>query len=132
LTFLDLRHNQLTADDGARICAAAAAVGMTSLTELDLGGNGFDAWSVVKCEAWRQLKLPQPPDEIVLACKTERCKDWKPIENPENFRNPYVMVADKCNVEPIVSYLASEDKVPSHAIRMFVIGESTVHPPSPF
>jgi hypothetical protein len=38
------------------------------------------------------------------------------------------MRVDKCNVEPIVSYLSSEDKVPSHAIRMFVIGESTVTP----
>jgi hypothetical protein len=129
LTFLGLTYNQLTADDGARICAAAAAAGMTSLKELDLGRNGFDAWSVVKCEAWRQLKLPQPPDEIVLACKTIWSKIWR--QNPENFRNPYVMDADKCNVEPIVSYLASEDKVPSHAIRMFVIGESTVHPPLP-
>ena len=128
LTFLNLGNNQLTADDGARICAAAAAAGMTSLKELDLGGNGFDAWSVVKCEAWRKLKLPQPPDEIVLACKTNWIKDH--TQNIENVR--YVMIADKCNVEPIVSYLASEDKVPSHAIRMFVIGESTVHPPSPF
>jgi hypothetical protein len=123
LTFLDLGDNQLTADDGARICAAAAAVGMASLTELNLGQNGFDAWSVVKCEAWRKLKLPQPPDEIVLACK-----NWS--QNIENVR--FVNVADRCNVEPIVSYLVSEDKVPSHAIRMFVIGESTVHPPSPF
>ena len=114
MTELDLRNNQLTVDDGARICGAAAAAGMTRLKRLDLGGNpsrvnAFSASSVVGCGAWRQLNLPQPPDEIVRKCS----------------------VYGDLNASPLVSYLLSEDKVASHAIRIFVVGDSTVHPPHP-
>jgi hypothetical protein len=69
MTELDLGYNELSADDGARICGAAAAAGMTRLKTLDLDNNGFTPSQVVECEAWRQLNLPQPPDEIVRKCK---------------------------------------------------------------
>jgi hypothetical protein len=70
MTELDLRFNELTADDGARICGAAAAAGMTRLKTLDLSNNPsrenpFSASSVVGCGAWRQLNLPQPPHDFV-------------------------------------------------------------------
>jgi hypothetical protein len=70
MTYLDLGNNQLTADDGARICGAAAAAGMTRLKTLDLScnpshENAFSASSVVGCGAWRQLNLPQPPHDFV-------------------------------------------------------------------
>jgi Leucine-rich repeat (LRR) protein len=121
MTQLDLSYNQLTADDGARICGAAAAAGMTRLKRLFLGGNPytltppranrFSASSVVGCGAWRQLNLPQPPDEIVRECG-------------------YSGYIGDCAA--LVSYLLSEDKVASHAIRIFVVGDSTVTPPPPF
>ena len=116
MTELNLSDNQLTADDGARICGAAAAAGMTRLKTLDLSynpshENAFSASSVVGCGAWRQLNLPQPPDEIVSKCAL--------------FSGGFL------NVSPLVSYLLSEDKVPSHAIRIFVVGESTVTSPPP-
>jgi hypothetical protein len=111
MTCLILGYNHLTADDGARICGAAAAAGMTRLKVLDLRynpspGDAFSASSVVGCGAWRQLNLPQPPDEIVRKCTGGR-------------------------FAPLVSYLLSDDKVSCHAIRIFVVGESTVIPPSP-
>jgi len=111
MTELWLGGNELTADDGARICGAAAAAGMTRLKVLDLSynpsiENAFSASSVVGCGAWRQLNLPQPPDEIVRQCSSG-------------------------DYYPLVSYLLSEDKVASHAIRIFVVGESTVRPPLP-
>ncbi len=115
LTSLDLGSNELTADDGARICAAAVTAGMTSLKELHLHGSpqtdriNFSASDIVGCVAWRQLKLPQPPDEIVRSCKDQK---------------------SDCNVAPLVSYLSSQDKVPCHAIRIFIVGESTVALPS--
>jgi hypothetical protein len=115
LTSLDLGTNELTADDGARICAAAVTAGMTSLKELHLHGSpqtdkfNFSASDIVGCFTWRQLKLPQPPDEIVRSCKDQ---------------------TSDCNVAPLVSYLSSQDKVPCHAIRIFIVGESTVALPS--
>jgi hypothetical protein len=107
LTKLDLKYNKLTADDGARICGAAAAAGMTRLKKLDLNENGFNTSSLVGCSAWKQLNLPQPPDEIVRECGA----------------------FDYTNYAPLVSYLLSEDKVASYAIRIFVVGDSTVRPP---
>jgi hypothetical protein len=114
MTVLDLRYNQLTADDGARICGAAAAAGMTGLKSLDLSynpspENPFSASSVVGCGAWGQLNLPQPPDEIVRKCSE----------------------IGGLNAAHLVAYFLSEDKVASHAIRIFVVGESTVPPPPP-
>jgi Ran GTPase-activating protein (RanGAP) involved in mRNA processing and transport len=136
LTRIDLGSNRLAADNGALICAAAAAACMTFLKELDLGYNDFDAWSVVQCETWKQLKLPQPPDEIVTACKcklimdgTQETRRRKAVTNRH-----YIVEVEHLNVAPILSYLLSEDKTPSYEIRMFVIGESTVPPhptPSP-
>ena len=107
MTDLNLRGNQLSADDGARICGAAAAAGMTRLKTLGLGANDFSASQVVGCEAWRQLNLPQPPDEIVRNCTDS-------VFNTGS------------NFAPLVSYLLSDDKVSCHAIRIFVVGESTV------
>ncbi len=109
LTSLDLGSNELTADDGARICAAAVTAGMSGLKGLYLHGStasdNLSAPDIVGSVAWRQMKLPQPPDEIV-----RRCTDQQ----------------SACNVAPLVSYLMSEDKVPCHAIRIFIVGESTV------
>jgi hypothetical protein len=109
LTSLDLGSNELTADDGARVCAAAVSAGMSGLKDLYLHGStasdNLTAPDIVGSVAWRQIKLPQPPDEIV-----RRCTDQK----------------SACNVAPLVSYLMSEDKVPCHAIRIFIVGESTV------
>ena len=65
LTSLDLGWNELSVDDGARICGAAAAGGMTQLQVLELAGNGFSASSVVGSDAWRQAGLQQPPDDFV-------------------------------------------------------------------
>jgi hypothetical protein len=109
---LYLGDNRLTADDGARICGAAAAAGMTRLQALDLNGNGFTGSHVVGCGAWRQLNLPQPPDEIVRRCSG-------------------VGAFGLFNVAPFVSYLLSDDKVSCHAIRIFVVGDTTVPPPPP-
>jgi hypothetical protein len=109
MTELYLQSNQLTADDGARICGAAAAAGMTRLQMLDLSDNGFTGSDVVGCGAWRQLNLPQPPDEIVRKCTG-------------GFGSSFA---------PLVSYLLSDDKVSCHAIRIFVVGDSTVPPPPP-
>jgi hypothetical protein len=65
LISLDLSRNELSVDDGARICGAAAAGGMTQLQVLELEGNGFIASSVVGSDAWRQAGLQQPPDDFV-------------------------------------------------------------------
>jgi hypothetical protein len=68
LTCLSLHTNQLSADsadDGARICGAAAGAGMTRLMDLRLFGDSFEVSDVVGCEAWRQINLPQPPDAFV-------------------------------------------------------------------
>jgi hypothetical protein len=67
MTELCLHGNSLTADDGARICGAAAAAGMTRLQTLGLYGNAFSASDVVRCGTWRQLDLPQPPDDFVAS-----------------------------------------------------------------
>jgi hypothetical protein len=101
MTELFLSGNNLTADDGARICGAAAAAGMTSLKTLDLGDNSFTASVVVGCGTWKQLNLPQPPDEVINKIKR--------------------------NFLPLVLYLLSDDKLPCYSIRIFVVGESTVH-----
>jgi hypothetical protein len=74
MTELNLSNNKLTADDGARICGAAAAAGMTRLKTLDFyenpsPENGFSVSDVVKCGAWTQLKLPQPPTEMARKCE---------------------------------------------------------------
>jgi hypothetical protein len=58
LTSLNLGRNELSADDGARVCGAAAAAGMTLLAALELEGNRFTAASVVGCEGWREAGLP--------------------------------------------------------------------------
>jgi Ran GTPase-activating protein (RanGAP) involved in mRNA processing and transport len=63
LTSLNLSYNDIAADDGARLCHAAAASGMTRLETLDLGL--CSASHVVECETWRQLDLPQPPELVV-------------------------------------------------------------------
>ena len=97
LTSLNLGRNELSADDGARVCGAAAAAGMSALQRLDLFGNGFIASSVVDCDEWRKLGLPQPPDEIV-----------------------------RQGFDSLIQYLLSENKVATNAIRIFVVGESTV------
>jgi hypothetical protein len=65
LTALYLSSNQLTADDAARICAAAAAAGITSLTTLDMHSNSsrdrpFSSWDVVRCKALNEISLPLP------------------------------------------------------------------------
>ena len=97
LTSLNLGRNELSADDGARVCGAAAAAGMPALQRLDFEGNGFKASSVVDCDEWRRLGLPQPPDEIV-----------------------------RQGFDSLIQYLLSENKVATNAIRIFVVGESTV------
>jgi tetratricopeptide (TPR) repeat protein len=94
-------NDSLTANDGARICAAAAAAGMTRLRTLELGRCGFSVSRVVECEAWRQMNLPQPPSEIVRKCE----------ESAQFFG---------LNFSPIVSYLLGEDEVSCHAVRSFV------------
>jgi hypothetical protein len=106
MTELILSDNNLTADDGARICGAAAAAGMTCLKTLNLGGHGFTASDVVRCGTWRQLNLPQAPHEVIKTTK----RDFLPL----------------------VLYLLSEDKLPCYSIRIFVVGESTVQPPQCF
>jgi hypothetical protein len=63
LTSLNLSYNDVTAGDGARLCHAAAAAGMTRLETLDLGVCSPS--DVVECEAWKLLDLPQPPEHIV-------------------------------------------------------------------
>jgi hypothetical protein len=107
VTELHLGGNHLSADDGARICAAAAAAGMTNLKVLNLIENGFTASDVVACGAWRQLNMPQLPDEVVKKCSAG---------------------SNVLNLSFIVSYLRGTDKVASYTIRMFVVGESTVRP----
>jgi Leucine-rich repeat (LRR) protein len=97
LTSLNLGQNELSADDGARVCGAAAAAGMSALARLDFFGNGFIASSVVDCDEWRKLALPQPPDEIV-----------------------------RQGFDSLIQYLLSENRVATNAIRIFVVGESTV------
>jgi hypothetical protein len=97
LISLNLYSNNLTTDDGARLCCAAAFAGLTALQKLNLGGNGFDAASVVRCDEWAALSLPQPPDEII-----------------------------RQGFDALVQYLLSEDKVATNSIRIFVVGESTV------
>ncbi len=74
-----------------------AAFGLTLLHRLNLEGNGFNASSVVGCDAWRDLGLPHPPDEII-----------------------------RKGFDSLIQYLLSEDKVATNAIRIFVVGESTV------
>jgi hypothetical protein len=64
LTSLNLGRNELSADDGAYVCGAAAGAGMTRLAGLELGGNGFDASCVVGCEGWREAGLPQAGEEF--------------------------------------------------------------------
>ena len=68
-----------------------------NLQRLDFYGNGFKASSVVDCDEWRKLGLPQPPDEIV-----------------------------RQGFDSLIQYLLSENKVATNAIRIFVVGESTV------
>jgi hypothetical protein len=99
---LDLKDNRLNADDGARICGAAAVAGMTRLKMLDLQENNFFAPDIVSSEAWRELNLPQPPDEILRRNRSLH------------------------NIVPLLLYLLSQDKVACHTIRMFVVGESLV------
>jgi hypothetical protein len=72
---------------------------MTRL-HLNLIDNTFMALRVVESGAWKQLELPRPPNEIVAK-----------------------------GSNAIIQYLVSEDKVPSHAMRMFFIGDSTVKSP---
>jgi Ran GTPase-activating protein (RanGAP) involved in mRNA processing and transport/ubiquinone biosynthesis protein COQ9 len=100
LTSLDLGGNSLKEEDVARIFGAAAAAGMTRLQRLELKRNVCSMSSVVGCEAWKQLGLPQPPDEIV-----------------------------KRGFDALIQYVLSSDKVASSTIRVFVIGESTVRHP---
>ena len=57
LTCLSLSRNQLSADDCALVCGAAAEAGMTQLCALEAEGNGFSAASVVGCEGWRTAGL---------------------------------------------------------------------------
>jgi hypothetical protein len=109
LTILDLTNNNMTADDGACLCGAAAAAGMSRLKELDLSANDFRAASVVKCGTWRQLNLPQPPREIIKKCQGQE--------------------AYEVNCAPLVSHLMSAVKVSSHNIRKFVIAHRRVQPP---
>jgi hypothetical protein len=69
MTALNVYYNKLTADDEARICGAAAAARMMRLETLCLGSDSFSsAARLFGCEAWGQLKLPQPPDNIVRKC----------------------------------------------------------------
>ena len=96
LTSLDLGSNELSADDGAYVCGAVAA-GMPVLQKLSLLGNGFNCSSVVDCHEWRTLGLPQPPDEVV-----------------------------RQGFDSLLQYLLSENKFATNAIRIFVVGESTV------
>ena len=70
---------------------------MTQLHELKLEGNGFAAGSVVGCDAWRDIGIPQPPNEIIRG-----------------------------GFNSLIQYIFSEDKVATNAIRIFVVGESTV------
>ena len=50
LTSLNLGRNELSADDGARVCGAAAAAGLTLLAGLELVrkglGNGYEPSNV--------------------------------------------------------------------------------------
>jgi hypothetical protein len=109
LTILDVSNNNMTADDGACLCGAAAAAGMSCLKELELSANDFRAASVVKCGTWRQLNLPQPPREIMKKCQgQEECE---------------------VNCAPLVSHLMSAVKVSRRDIRKFVIAHSRVQPP---
>ena len=101
LTSLDLSLNELSVDDGARICSAAAAAGMTQLQVLELAGNRFSASSVVGSNAWKELGLPRPPVEILRQSRFAL----------------------------LVQYLLSEDKVACRSIRIFVVGETTVSAP---
>jgi hypothetical protein len=65
LTDLNLFDNELTADDGARICAAVAAAGMTRLEKIYHHSFFRSQHEVVSCKTWKQLNLPQPPHEFV-------------------------------------------------------------------
>ncbi len=53
LTSLNISRNELSADDCALVCGAAAGAGMTQLCALEAEGNEFSAASVVGCEGWR-------------------------------------------------------------------------------
>ena len=92
------------ADDAARIYGAAAAAEMTCLKDIKLGlPYDVNASLIVTSEAWRQLKLPQPPDEFVA----------------------------QHHHDQLLSFLLSGDKVPSRSIRFFFIGDPLVlFPPS--
>jgi Leucine-rich repeat (LRR) protein len=97
LTSLNLSWNNLTVEDGARICGAAVAAGMTRLQRLELEYNGFSVSSVVACESWRLLRLLRPPDEIIRS-------GWSTF----------------------IQHLLSEDKISCNSIRIFVVGETTM------
>lgn len=57
---------KLDDEDGARICCAAAAAGLTRLINLDLG-RGIIPLCVANSEEWIiNLGLPQPPDDFLL------------------------------------------------------------------
>ena len=96
LTCLDLRRNDVCADTAARILGSIAAAGLTQLHTLRL--DGLSSSAVVSSVAWNDLKLPRPPDEI--------------LKN-DNFIT-------------LLQYMSSDDKIAMNAIRLFVIGDSTV------
>jgi hypothetical protein len=140
LTHLNVCYETKTADDAARICNAAAAAGLTQLKRLLLGeskcvhGMGncgeYELSDIVECEAWKQLKLPQPPREILEQCgeltNPFMCFDELAISDFDDKEG--IDYVQWLNCAPLVSYLASREKVAYHAIRIFMVGDSTVSP----
>ena len=96
LTCLNLRRNDVCADTAARMLGSIAAAGLTQLHTLRL--DGLSSSAVVSSVAWNDLKLPRPPDEIL--------------------KNNDLMT--------LLQYILSDDKIAINAIRLFVIGDSTV------
>jgi hypothetical protein len=74
-----LTFNSDYTNDIAFICAAAAAAGLVRLKQLfyryemhpelyEVADHNFYRNAVVRCDAWSQLNLPQPSNDIVQRC----------------------------------------------------------------
>lgn len=137
LTHLNVCRETRLADDAARVCHAAAAAGLTRLKKLFLGESvychyqmnedEYDVNDILESEAWKQLKLPQPPQEIIEQVGgLVNIHDGGESEygdfDPDNSLDQVQWI----NCAPLVAYLSSRDKVAYHAIRIFMVGDSTV------
>ncbi len=91
----------------------------------------YEVSDIVECEAWEQLKLPQPPHEILEQCgelTSPHLSPYDALAISDFDDTDGIDFVQWVNCAPLVSYLASRDKVAYHAIRIFMVGDSTVSP----